>query len=59
MVFPVFWMISTALKPDDEINSATPTWFSFSPTLDHFRDAMDDGYHLGHVTAQRVMRVVR
>lgn len=25
----------------------------------HFRDAMDDGYHLGHVTAQRVMRVVR
>lgn len=25
----------------------------------HFRDAMDDGYQLGHVTAQRVMRVVR
>ena len=44
MVFPVFWMISTALKPDDEINSATPTWFSFSPTLDHFRDAMDRPY---------------
>ena len=44
LVFPVFWMISTALKPDDEINSATPTWFSFSPTLDHFRDAMDRPY---------------
>ena len=44
MVFPVFWMISTALKPDDEINSATPTWFSFSPTLEHFRDAMDRPY---------------
>ena len=44
MVFPVFWMISMALKPDDEINSATPTWFSFSPTLDHFRDAMDRPY---------------
>ena len=44
MVFPVFWMISTAFKPDDEINSATPTWFSFSPTLDHFRDAMDRAY---------------
>jgi hypothetical protein len=25
----------------------------------HFRDAMDDGYHLGHTTAQRVMAVIR
>lgn len=25
----------------------------------HFRDAMDDGYYLGHTTAQRVMRVIR
>ena len=41
LVFPVFWMISTAFKPDDEINSLTPTWFSTSPTLQHFRDAMD------------------
>jgi N,N'-diacetylchitobiose transport system permease protein len=40
MVFPVFWMISTALKPDDEINSKVPTWFSASPTLQHFRDAI-------------------
>ena len=40
MVFPVFWMISTAFKPADEINSQTPTWFSASPTLQHFRDAI-------------------
>jgi N,N'-diacetylchitobiose transport system permease protein len=40
VVFPVFWMVSTAFKPDDEINSFTPTWFSTSPTLDHFRDAI-------------------
>jgi N,N'-diacetylchitobiose transport system permease protein len=38
--FPVFWMISTAFKPDDEVNSLTPTWFSTHPTLQHFRDAM-------------------
>ena len=38
--FPVFWMISTAFKPHDEINGLTPTWFPH-PTLDHFRDAMD------------------
>ena len=25
----------------------------------HFRDAMDDGYYLGHTTADRVMRVIR
>ena len=25
----------------------------------HFRDAMVDGYYLGHTTAQRVLRVVR
>ncbi len=40
LVFPVFWMVSTAFKPDVEINSFTPTWFSADPTLDHFRDAM-------------------
>ena len=41
LVFPVFWMISTAFKPDDEIVSQNPTWFSGSPTLGHFRDAID------------------
>jgi N,N'-diacetylchitobiose transport system permease protein len=40
MVFPVFWMISTSFKPGDEINSATPTWFSGHPTLRHFADAI-------------------
>ena len=37
MVFPVFWMISTAFKSDDEIVSYTPTWFSLHPTIAHFR----------------------
>src|SRR5262249_16117848 len=40
LVFPVFWMISTALKPDNEITSHSPTWFSVHPTLQHFRDAI-------------------
>ncbi|HET7568291.1 MAG TPA: carbohydrate ABC transporter permease [Gaiellaceae bacterium] len=40
MVFPVFWMISTAFKPEDQVNSFTPTWFSTRPTLQHFRDAL-------------------
>jgi N,N'-diacetylchitobiose transport system permease protein len=33
LAFPVFWMISTAFKPEDQINSFTPTWFSLHPTL--------------------------
>ena len=45
IVFPVFWMISTAFKPDDEIYRFTPTWFSTHPTLDHFRDAIDPSQH--------------
>ncbi len=26
MVFPVFWMITTAFKPNQQIISLTPTW---------------------------------
>jgi N,N'-diacetylchitobiose transport system permease protein len=33
-------MISTAFKPEDQVNSLTPTWLSMHPTLQHFRDAM-------------------
>ncbi|HVM58486.1 MAG TPA: carbohydrate ABC transporter permease [Gaiellaceae bacterium] len=44
MVFPVFWMISTALKPEDQINSVTPTWFPTHPTFAHFRDALARPY---------------
>jgi len=47
LIFPVFWMVSTAFKPDTEIISATPTWFSSSPTVEHFRDAVDATLHPG------------
>ena len=47
IAFPVFWMISTAFKPDTEIVAATPTWFSTQPTFDHFRDAVDATLHPG------------
>jgi len=40
MVFPVFWMISTAFKTDDQVNSFTPTWFSTTPTIRHFTEAI-------------------
>jgi N,N'-diacetylchitobiose transport system permease protein len=44
LIFPVFWMISTAFKPDTEISSFTPTWFSTTPTLQHFREAIGRPY---------------
>ena len=40
LLFPVYWMVSTAFKPADEANALTPTWFPESPTLDNFRGAM-------------------
>ena len=40
MIFPVFWMISTAFKPEDQVSSLNPTWLPLHPTLQHFRDAM-------------------
>jgi N,N'-diacetylchitobiose transport system permease protein len=44
MVFPVFWMISTAFKTDDQLNSVTPTWIPTHPTLRHFGDALTKPY---------------
>jgi N,N'-diacetylchitobiose transport system permease protein len=44
MVFPVFWMISTAFKTDDQINSYNPTWVPTHPTLAHFEAALHRQY---------------
>jgi N,N'-diacetylchitobiose transport system permease protein len=40
MVFPVYWMVSTAFKPGHDILSYTPQWFPARPTLSNFTDAM-------------------
>jgi N,N'-diacetylchitobiose transport system permease protein len=40
MVFPVFWMISTAFKPDDDIVALSPSWIPLHPTLSHFSAAI-------------------
>jgi len=44
LVFPVFWMVSTAFKSNDQIYGFTPTWFPRHPTLRHFRDAIHRQY---------------
>jgi N,N'-diacetylchitobiose transport system permease protein len=40
MVFPVYWMVSTAFKPGSEIFADTPVWFPWHPTLSNFGDAI-------------------
>jgi len=44
MVFPVYWMVTTAFKPGLEITSYTPHWWPHHPTLVHFTDAIHSGY---------------
>ena len=41
MVFPVYWMVSTAFKPGVDILSYEPKWVPAPATLDHFRDAIE------------------
>jgi N,N'-diacetylchitobiose transport system permease protein len=40
MMFPIYWMVSTAFKPGKEILSLTPYWFPMPITLENFRDAI-------------------
>jgi N,N'-diacetylchitobiose transport system permease protein len=42
-VFPVFWMVSTAFKPNDEIFSATPRPLPAHPTMAHFDIIINGG----------------
>jgi N,N'-diacetylchitobiose transport system permease protein len=44
MVFPVFWMVSTGFKNNEQINSFNPVWFPGHPILTHFRDAVHRPY---------------
>jgi N,N'-diacetylchitobiose transport system permease protein len=40
MVFPVYWMVSTAFKPGNDVLSLEPVWFPTNPTLLNFTDAI-------------------
>jgi N,N'-diacetylchitobiose transport system permease protein len=58
LAFPVFWMISTAFKPDDQVNSLTPTWFPLHPTLRHFADAIHKPFFWADVKNSLIVVVV-
>jgi N,N'-diacetylchitobiose transport system permease protein len=40
LVFPVYWMVATAFKPGQDIQSYSPKWFPFPPTTSNFSDAV-------------------
>jgi N,N'-diacetylchitobiose transport system permease protein len=40
LVFPVYWMVTTAFKREDDIISRAPAWFPFQPTVRNFSTAM-------------------
>jgi N,N'-diacetylchitobiose transport system permease protein len=40
LVFPVYWMVATAFKPGQDIQSYSPKWFPFPGTLSNFSDAI-------------------
>jgi N,N'-diacetylchitobiose transport system permease protein len=44
MMFPIYWMISTALKPGKEILSLTPVWIPSRLTFDNFQTAINVPY---------------
>jgi N,N'-diacetylchitobiose transport system permease protein len=49
MVFPVYWMVSTAFKPGNDVLSYRPQWFPAHPTLASFRDAIGRPYFWDNV----------
>jgi N,N'-diacetylchitobiose transport system permease protein len=44
MIFPVYWMFSSAFQPTENLNKLTPTWFPWNPTIQHFKDAINRPY---------------
>ena len=40
MLFPIYWMVSTALKPGKQILSLTPVWIPTQLTFDNFQSAI-------------------
>jgi N,N'-diacetylchitobiose transport system permease protein len=58
MVFPVFWMVSTAFKTEDQINSFNPTWIPSHPTLEHFTLALHREYFWADVKNTMIIVLV-
>jgi multiple sugar transport system permease protein len=50
MLFPIFWMASMMVKPNDAM-FARPTVWLFAPTFEHFKYVMAQGFHWSMLTS--------
>ncbi len=50
LVFPLFWMVSTSLKTDEEANAPKPVWLPARPQLDAYQQILSDPDWLGYIT---------
>jgi multiple sugar transport system permease protein len=50
VLFPIFWMASMMVKPNDAM-FARPTVWLFAPTLEHFKHVLEQGFHWSLLTS--------
>jgi N,N'-diacetylchitobiose transport system permease protein len=55
MMFPIYWMVSTAFKPGKEILSLDPVWFPNPITLANFQTAINVPYFWNDVVNSLVV----
>ncbi len=55
---PVYWMLSSSLKTDPELNQIEATWFPEHPTLDQYRAALDQTNLLSAIAVTALLAVV-
>ena len=57
-IFPFLWMIISALKPKNEIRTATPSLLINSPTLDNFSRVLFDAGFLNYVKNSFIVSII-
>ncbi|MFB6819199.1 carbohydrate ABC transporter permease [Streptomyces sp. NPDC056347] len=57
LVFPVYWMFSTAFKPTGDIITETPVWFPTEITFEHFKTAVQADHFLTMVRNSLIVTV--
>ena len=57
-IFPVYWMVNTALKPQSEVMTSTPLFFPLHPTLSNFVDAVNNSTFLDNLKSSVIVVVI-
>jgi N,N'-diacetylchitobiose transport system permease protein len=57
-IFPVYWMLNTALKPQSEVMTQTPLFLPLHPTLANFIDAINNSTFLDNLKSSLIVVIV-